>query len=300
MIYTNNSFNALLDLFAEFRELLKPALINGVPDFTRAAMAKQHEELKRLQERLVALDISRWSIADRVDYHVVRAEMNAVDFDHRVLKPWARDPGFYNLTDGIYPRLLVHHSRSLSTWGLIEPDQALDEESAVDFHNRLKCIPKLLAQARENLTEASGELASIAIRIKEKDIQLLLKIRSEMAEHHVELIPSVDEAIVATEQYRDWLVENRGRMTAPAGIGKENYNWWMKNVHLIPYDWDQFHTMIQAEYNRTVTFLKLEENRNRRLPEFELTSDAEENHRRQQEAVSKLMLFLQEEEIITV
>jgi len=295
-----HSFADLLDLFAEFRDLLKPELIDGVPNFTQAAMARQHEDLKGLQERLAGLEISDWSIADRVDYHVVRAEMNAADFDHRVLKPWARDPGFYNLTDGIYPRLLVHHSRSLSNWGLVQPGLPLDEDGVADFHNRLRCIPDLFAQAQENLIEASAELATIAIRVKEKDIELLQRFRTGFAEHHATLVEDVDAAIAATEGFRDWLIANRDRMTAPAGIGKENYNWWMKNVHLIPYTWDQFHTMIQTEYNRAVTFLKLEQNKNRRLPEFALTASEEENHRRQQESVTKLMQFLRDEEIITV
>ncbi len=300
MTRIEGSYDALLDLFAEFRELLKPSLVDGVPDFSRAAMAAQHEELKRLQKRLRTMNIGDWNIGDRVDYHVVRAEMNAVDFDHRVLKPWARDPGFYNLTDGIYPRLLVHHSRSLSNWGLIEPDLPLDVDEVVDFRQRLQCTAKLFTQARENLTEAAGDLATIAIRVKEKDIQLLQRLQTRFTEHHPELVADVDAAVSATESFRDWLIENRAQMTAPAGIGKENYNWWMKNVHLIPYTWEQFHTMIQAEYNRAIAFLKIEQNKNRHLPDFTLTSNEEENSRRQRDAVAKLMRFLQDEEIITV
>ena len=36
-----------------------------------------------------------WPIPQQVDYHIVRAEMNGLDFDHRVLKPWANNPAFY-------------------------------------------------------------------------------------------------------------------------------------------------------------------------------------------------------------
>tara|TARA_B100000686_G_C16790164_1_gene978094 strand:- start:529 stop:2127 length:1599 start_codon:yes stop_codon:yes gene_type:complete len=300
MSKVTHSYEALLELFFEFRELLKPTIVDGVPDFSSDAMAAQYAELQYLKKRLRAIDTSDWSRADCVDYHVVRAEINGVDFDHRVLKPWARDPGFYNLTDGIYPRLLVHHSRSLSNWGLIEPALPLDKEGVKDFRTRLQCVPKLFLDAKKNLVEAAGELATIAIRVKEKDIELLERFRQGFAEHHPDLIPDVDKALFATKDFRDWLIENQNRMPATAGIGKENYNWWMKNVHLIPYTWDQFHTMIQAEYDRTISFLKLEENKNRRLPDFELTSSAEENNLRQQEAVEKLMQFLQEEEIITV
>ena len=295
-----DNYGVLLALFEEFRELIKPVLLDGTPDFTASAMATQYEGLQALQKRLAAIDIGDWSVESQVDYHVVRAEMNGVEFDHRVLKPWARDPGFYNLTDGIYPRLLVHHSRSLANWGLVEPTVPLSEDGVSDFRARLRTVPKLFAQAKNNLSEAAGGLATIAVRVKEKDIQLLNGFRSQFAEHHPTLVPDFDAAIAATEDYRDWLIDSKSRMTAPAGVGKENYNWWMKNVHLIPFSWEQFYTMMQAEYDRAITFLKLEENRNRKQPEFQLTASEEENARRQKDAVAKLMSFLREEEIITV
>ena len=66
-----------------------------MPDYTAAAMEKQRRALPGLQRRLAAIDPSGWTVAEQVDYHVVRAEMNGLDFDHRVLQPWARNPAFY-------------------------------------------------------------------------------------------------------------------------------------------------------------------------------------------------------------
>jgi hypothetical protein len=196
--------------------------------------------------------------------------------------------------------LLVHHSRSLADWGLTVPKLPLSDVAIADFRTRLRVIPALFAQARDNLTEGAGELADVAIRVKEKDLELLGRFRSTFGEPHPELIADIDAAIAATGSYRDWLIENRGRMTAPAGIGKENYSWWMKNVHLIPYSWDQIQAMVQADYDRAIVFLALEENRNRAEPPFQLTSSPEENLQRQEEAVAKLMRFLREEEFVTV
>jgi len=297
---TPGDYKDLVSLFEEFREFIKPTVADGVPDFTAGVMDEQYRGLKRLQKCLAAIDTSGWSIAQKVDYHVVRAEMNGVEFDHRVLRPWARDPGFYNLTDGIYPRLLIHHSRSLSNWGLYKPQVPLSKERAADFRVKLQAVPELFAQAKGNLTEAAGDLATVAIRVKEKDIQLLNSFAVQFAEHHPELVQYVEQAVAATEDYRDWLLANKGEMTAPAGVGKENYNWWMKNVHLIPYTWDEFQTMIQSEYNRAMAFLKLEEHKNRDLPDFKLTSSKEENLQRQRETAAKIMEFLREKEIITV
>ena len=184
-------YHTLIDLFEEFRELIKPKVINGVPDFTAVAMERQHGGLRLLQNRLGTIEISNWDISKQVDYHVVRAEMNGVEFDHSVLKQWSRDPGFYNLSDGIYPRLLVHHSRSLYDWGLYEPSVPLSTNDQKDFKVKLKAIPELFNQAKFNLIDAVPDLAEIAIRVKEKDIQLLESFMKEFSVHHSELLPLV-------------------------------------------------------------------------------------------------------------
>ena len=291
-------YHTLIDLFEEFRELIKPNVINGVPDFTAVAMERQHNGLRLLHNRLGTIEISNWDISKQVDYHVVRAEMNGVEFDHSVLKQWSRDPGFYNLSDGIYPRLLVHHSRSLSDWGLYEPSVPLSTKDQEDFKIKLKAIPELFNQAKFNLTDAVPDLAEIAIRVKEKDIQLLESFMKDFSVHHSELLPIVEEAIAATKDFRDWLIEKKDTMRGKVGIGKDNYNWWMKNVHLIPYRWDEFYTMIHSEYNRAISFLKIEENKNKGKPEFQITANEDENISRQHDAVLKLMKFLNDEEII--
>ncbi|SVA07723.1 uncharacterized protein METZ01_LOCUS60577, partial [marine metagenome] len=83
-------YYSLVDLFEEFREHIKPKVINGLPDFTTAAMEKQYSGLILLQERLRDIEISDWDIPNQVDYHVLRSEMNGVEFDHSVLKQWSR------------------------------------------------------------------------------------------------------------------------------------------------------------------------------------------------------------------
>src|SRR3954467_9663505 len=85
----------LLALFGEWRAFQKPKVVDGVPDYTPAAMARQHAELKAWQKRLAALDPQAWPVPQQVDWHIVRAEMNGLDFDHRVLRPWERNPDFY-------------------------------------------------------------------------------------------------------------------------------------------------------------------------------------------------------------
>ena len=58
-------------------------------------MQSKREGLRQLQAELAAIDAKGWPVEQQVDYHLVRAEMNGLDFHLRVLAPWQRDPSFY-------------------------------------------------------------------------------------------------------------------------------------------------------------------------------------------------------------
>ena len=89
------SYEDLVALFADWRAFERPPMRDGAPDYTATTFARRHQELKAYQARLAAIDPSAWPVEQRVDYELVRAEMNGLDFDIRVLKPWERDPAFY-------------------------------------------------------------------------------------------------------------------------------------------------------------------------------------------------------------
>ena len=89
------SYDDLVVLFEEFRVFHEPVVTDGVPDYTAAAMQRQYGELGEYQRRLAAFDIGEWPISQQVDYHLVRAEMNGLEFYHRVMKPWSTSPDFY-------------------------------------------------------------------------------------------------------------------------------------------------------------------------------------------------------------
>ena len=58
---------------------------------TAAALARKHTQLKTFS-RACRRSNPTWPIPQQVDYHLLRAEMNGLDFNLRVLKPWERDP----------------------------------------------------------------------------------------------------------------------------------------------------------------------------------------------------------------
>ena len=290
----SSDYAKLVNLFNEFREFQRPKVTNGVPDYTAAAMEEQRRGLKEFQRRLAAMDIQAWPVSQQVDYHLVRAEMNGLEFYHRVLRPWSRDPVFYLMSQGGAGPAMEGFG------GLRGLDLPLSAEGQSELRALLRAVPLLYEQAKGNLTEGAYDLAIIAIWAAPREAGIYRRIAAGLAEHHLDLVSDAERAVEAVENYGKWVDENKSRMTAPAGIGKENYDWWLKNVHLSPYGWEESYLIVQQEYNRIITFLKLEEHRNRKLPPLEVADTAEEYYRRLDQALNFVLEFLRDEDVLTV
>jgi len=287
-------YNDLVNLFKEFREFQNPEIINGVPDYTAAAMAEQLRGLKKFQSRLAAIDPGNWPVSQQVDYHLVRSEMNGLDFYHRVLKPWSRDPVFYLPSQGGAGPAMSGFS------GIRYPRLPLSADHIAELRIKLQALPVLYEQAKGNLTEGAKDLATIAIHYIDYEASRYIDLAARLVELHPDLASLAEQAGAAVKNYGKWLKDNKDKMTAPAGIGIENYNWWLKNVHLFPYTWEEGQAIVEHEYNRIITFLKLEENRNRNLTPLEVATTSKEYYRRLDEALNYVVEFLRDEEILTV
>jgi len=298
---SGSNYEDLVKLFEEWRAFQKPEIVDCVPDYTAAAMEKQRLGLREFQDRLAAINISSWPVSQQVDYHIVRAEMNGLDFDHRVLRPWSRNPCFYSVyyrSPSDVPALEgPWRYGTLCLWKYTFP---LSDEALDDFRMHLQAIPKVLEQAKINLTEEAKDLWFLGIRLKKRESVFLDNLAQRLSDDHPDLIPDIKQAKVAVDVFRKWLEEKQESMTAASGIGIENYNWYMKNVHLNPYTWEEQLVILKRELNRAFACLKLEESRNRHLPELKPPDSREEYQQRFDEAVNYFMQFLRDEEIMSV
>ena len=110
----------------------------------------------------------------------------------------------------------------------------------------------------------------------------------------------VETALTVIDGYEDWIRSNEHRMTGTTGVGKENYNWLLRNVYLFPYTWEEIRTIVELEDNRVITFQRLEEHRNRDVPPLVPVGSQIEYREGIEEAVDHVMSFLRDEEIFTV
>jgi hypothetical protein len=291
----------LVSLFREWREFESPDVVDGVPDYSVASMAAQHQALADWQARLQALDPSGWTRAEQIDWHLVRAEMNGLDFDHRVRRPWERDPAFYVMMYPSQSDVPAHEGPVIHGWiDTWTYDYPLSPEDAAELAERVGAIPAVLEDARVNLTGNARDLWHAGLRSFQGQSADLDAFGERVAGTDPALDAAIEAAIGATDAFHDWLEAELPSKTGPSGVGKDNYTWYMQNVHLVPYTWEELVTLMRRELARAHSSLRLEENRNRHLPELDRIDSPEEYDRRLDAAVTEYMRFLEEEEIHTV
>ena len=120
------------------------------------------------------------------------------------------------------------------------------------------------------------------------------------ANGRTELSEALSAAQAATSSFAAWLEQQAPSKTGPSGIGKENYTWYLRNVHYVPLSWEEEVTLLKRELDRAWASLRLEEHRNRNLPPLVSVESEEEYDRRANESVTKFIKFLDEQEILPV
>jgi len=300
--FTSNVYPDLVALFKEWRTFEKPPLLNGAPDYTSETFENRWSEFKELQSGLQSIDTTNWPVENQVDWMIVWAEMNGYDFNHRILQPWARDPAFYKSVWSYRSDVPAHegptHHGTTELWTYTFP---LSTKERTRFLTDLKVIVPLNNQAKKNLTGNARDLWITGIRdiqyqsVELNDLKKLTSIKDDVA-----LVSLIDEAIASTNDFVSWLQAQSISKTGSSGIGKDNYNWYLQNVHLVPLTWDDEVMILKRELARAWTSLKLEEHRNRNLPELVDVGSIEAYNKMADEAAKSLITFLDQEEIVTV
>jgi hypothetical protein len=293
-------YDDLVALFRDWRMFQKPKLMDGVPDYSVAAMRAQHGKLADYQKRLGAIDPRGWPVGQQVDYHLVRAEMNGLDFDHRVKRPWERSPSFYIM---FYPRRSdqplregAHVEASIELWTF----QPYTPHRVGTLRARLRAIPPLFEQAKRNLTANCRDLWALGIREMKQQSTELAAFAAQMANSNGELVPDIQRAREATDQFVAWLERELPSKTGPSGIGVENYTWYLHNVQLVPYTWADEVALLTSELARAEAALQLEELHDRDLPPLDPVTTEQEYRRRFDAAVTEYMASLRRRDILTI
>ena len=301
-----SNYKELVDLFKMWRDFENPPFMNGAPDYTQRRFTAAENEFNSLQSKLEKIDTTDWPKYHQTDWHIVRAEMNGYDFNQRVLKPWTRDPAFYQ-TIWMYQSDVPAHEGptnhgTLEFW---EYEFPLDNKSSKRLADQLDMIPNFLFQAKGNLTGDARDLWIAGIENFKEQADNLSQIRTKIKSHHGNrldkvLKKSIDRASEANDNFILWLNEKAPTKKGPSGIGKDNYSWYQKNVHLVPLSWDEEVSLLKRELDRAWSSLKMEEHLNRDLPPMVSAKTEEEFDTMKEKGVRRLMDFLKENDIMHI
>ncbi|MDB4506001.1 hypothetical protein OAU10_04065 [Saprospiraceae bacterium] len=301
-ISISSNYEDLVTLFKEWRVFETPPLRNGAPDYTAETFKKRWPGFKKLQARLNAIDASNWPIKQQVDWHIAWAEMNGYDFNYHILKPWVRDPAFYKSLWTYRSDVPAHEGPTnhgtTEIWTYDFPLSPTEKERLL---KDLQVIPPLNKQAKLNLTGNAKDLWIAGIRDIQSQSANLKNIKAQAGvKEDAELTSTIQSAITSTDEFIVWLEAEAKTKTGSSGIGKKNYTWYLKNVHLVPLTWEDEVMILKRELARAWSALKLEEHRNRKLPKLSAADSPRAYHKLAERSAKSLINFLENDDIVTV
>jgi hypothetical protein len=297
----DSGWSRLEQIDAALVDLAKPLDDQGLLAWSEATVAARAEAIAGQRGRLEAIDPAQWSVEGKVDYLLVRARLSGLEFEHRVLRPWARDPIFWLGQVERVPYVSL----------------PLSGDEAVRWRTELASVPGILQQARGLLTEASGELADLAVfhlehfdgvgqgqpyrdQPPEGTIGWFADLCRRVADDQPEDLPACQQASAAVAGYRDWLRTQRDTMRPSAGIGIEELNGYLHDVRLLPYDVEEVVILGKREFHRYRAAWEIVRNRNRNLPELELTRSREQHQQRTREGEQRIRQWVAEQQLLTI
>lgn len=298
---TNEPYEGLVNIQQELRLLERTSLPNGVPDYRVKTIGTIQQQLAKLQARHKKIDTTGWNKSQQVDYLLVLSELNALEYNCRILKPWQRDPAFYAIIWTEQSDTPDHEGpvsfAVIELWKYTFPLSAADQAKLT---TQLQVIPPLYEQAKENLTGNARDLWEAGIGNLKDQVTMLDELAGKTGSANAALKQAIEAARHTTVKLILWLQKQLPSKNGPSGIGKEDYNWHLKHVMMTNLTWDDEVMILQRELKRSYASLQLERERNKNLPELKAFSTPDEFVKGTDLAVRQLMDFLEQKKILPV
>jgi hypothetical protein len=308
------SYGDLVGLFDEFmafkdpqgdqpRQIIRDVAgqaIDPVADYSRGHIREQLRQMQAFRDRLGRLNVAAWDRSQQVDFLAVRSRMDQHEFMLRQTRPWARDPGFY-----VDQMLRVTFT-----------DLPMEGGAKEEFLARIRAVPVLIGEAQKHLDDVAADYADLALfnLINSDGVGHGYPYRATppagvlgwyddllaRAEAQPELLDDIVAARAAVQRFEAWLRGRRPEWTAQAGVGEAAFDWYLKQVKLMPWTSQELVLLGQRELDRLWAVYALERHRNRDLPELEPAGSAEEYQARIDATDKRVRAFLEAQSIISV
>jgi len=198
-------------------------------DYSPAAVAKRAAYVHDLLESVRATDIASWSKDDQIDAILFRAQLEGPDFANRVRNLTATDP------------LIYTGEASDAIFSLIKKEYDTPRNRARSATKRLEQVPAMLEQSKSNLTQPVRLYAQWAIESARSIDPLYNDSLMSALDHgltpseHAALVKARDNATAAMHAYADWLEKQLPQMAEWKPLGKDNYEYMLHRILLLPF-----------------------------------------------------------------
>ncbi|HEY2626113.1 MAG TPA: DUF885 domain-containing protein [Candidatus Udaeobacter sp.] len=169
-------------------------------DYSAQARAKELATQKEFRDKLNAIDGSRLTGANDIDFRILKENIDYQIFRTEELKEPEWNP------------LVYMQSLANSLYLLVARDFAPPEQRIPNLRQRMETIPRVIAQAKVNLqhpprihTETAIEQAQGAINLVREGLAPLLDRVPQMKK---ELAPLQEKTAAALEDYKKWLQDD--------------------------------------------------------------------------------------------
>jgi uncharacterized protein (DUF885 family) len=216
---------------------------NKLTDYGLSAILMRRLHVKEVLGKVRAMPTATWSKDDRIDWLLFRAQLDGIDFSNRVMDFETTDPQTYvnECSNGIF--------------SLLKKEYDTPRNRALSATARLKQMPFVIEQGKGNLTKPVQLYAKLAIDSARSIDSLfndsLMTLAKDLspAERN-DLVKAREAALVSIHGFADWLEKRLPGMVPFKPMGEENYNYYLKNVYLLPLNAREVEMLGQAELGR--------------------------------------------------
>ncbi len=216
---------------------------NKLTDYSPAAMAERSRHVHAVLDKVRAMKTDDWPKDQRIDWILLRSQLEGFDFAERVLKFEKTNPQTYvdECVSGIF--------------SLLKKEYDTPANRARSATARFEAMPALLKQGLSNLQSPVKLYATLAIQSARSVDSLftgsLMTLDQGLSPNeHDALIKARDAAVAALHSYADELEKRAPKMVDFAPMGEGNYNYYLKHVLLLPLNSNEVETIGRVENAR--------------------------------------------------
>ncbi len=264
-----------------------------VPNWSQTTLAERRQALAAFEDRWRRIEPSGWPINRQIDYRLIGSALARVRWELEVTRGWQRNPMFY-----------IDQTLGVIFVSLLEPPP-FSRPRSEEIVKRMASIPRTVENAKTNPVQPQKPFAHLAIE-RLKDVRSRLsKVARELRptiepELAAELDATTEKAIAALESYHEWLDRQLPSLGTSTAVGRDAYEFFLKNVALMPFTPEQLLAIGRQEWARAVAFETLEARRNHGLPQLALFPNQAAQMAREQHDELEVRRFLEDRGILSV